>query len=133
MKMVLDSNVFVSSFFWKGKPRQVFDRVTLGKDDLYISDEILDEIAEVMLRPKFNAVPDAVREYIEIITSFATEIIHNDTPAPISRDADDDNVLQCALLGHADYIVTGDGDLLVLKAYHGTKIVTPSQYLLLTE
>ena len=41
MKIVLDSNIFVSSFYWAGNPRKVFDRVTNGLDELYITDKIL--------------------------------------------------------------------------------------------
>jgi predicted nucleic acid-binding protein len=41
MKVVLDSNIFVSSFFWRGNPRKIFDRVMNGLDELYITDEIL--------------------------------------------------------------------------------------------
>ncbi|MDR2535322.1 MAG: hypothetical protein LBD29_04730 [Treponema sp.] len=44
MKAVLDSNIFISSFFWKGNPRKVFDRVPNGQDELFIKDEILKEI-----------------------------------------------------------------------------------------
>ena len=55
MKIVLDANIFVSSVFWGGNPRIVFERVIEGIDKLFISKEILDEIAEVMVRPKFHA------------------------------------------------------------------------------
>ncbi|MDR2577472.1 MAG: putative toxin-antitoxin system toxin component, PIN family [Chitinispirillales bacterium] len=47
----------------------------------------------------------------------------------ICRDADDDIYLECALSGQADYIVTGDTDLLILKEYRGIEIVNASQYL----
>jgi len=55
MKIVIDSNIFVSSFFWAGNPRNVFDRVTNGLDELYITDEILEEIFSVMSRKKFDS------------------------------------------------------------------------------
>jgi putative PIN family toxin of toxin-antitoxin system len=129
MKVVLDSNVFISSFFWRGNPRRVFNRVTDGLDELYISDGILEEILDVMTRPKFNADVEAIREYISTIEGFATGIITNNVSESVSRDKDDDKVLQCALLGDADYIVTGDGDLLVLEEYQSIKIVTPKAYL----
>jgi predicted nucleic acid-binding protein len=47
MKIVLDSNIFVSSFYWTGNPRKVFERVTNGLDELYITDDILNEIRTV--------------------------------------------------------------------------------------
>jgi predicted nucleic acid-binding protein len=52
MKVVLDLNIFVSSFFWKGNPRKVFDRVTNGLDELFTTDEILQEAVEVLSRKK---------------------------------------------------------------------------------
>jgi predicted nucleic acid-binding protein len=62
MKIVLDSNIFVSSFYWKGNPRKVFERVTNGLDELYITDEILNEIFTVMSRKKFDSNPMEIEE-----------------------------------------------------------------------
>ena len=67
MKVVLDSNIFVSSFFWKGNPRKVFDRVTNGVDELFITDEILDEITRVMSRKKFNLNINEIKDYVNVI------------------------------------------------------------------
>jgi len=55
MKIVLDANIFVSAFFWGGKPRKVLERVIEGIDELFFTKEILDEVVEVMGRPKFHA------------------------------------------------------------------------------
>jgi len=54
MKIVIGTNVFVSSFFWGGHPREVFERVINGFDELYITDEILKEIMSVMSGNKFD-------------------------------------------------------------------------------
>jgi predicted nucleic acid-binding protein len=54
MKIVLDSNIFVSSFYLQGNTRKVFDRVTNRFDESYITDEILKEISDVMSSEKFN-------------------------------------------------------------------------------
>jgi putative PIN family toxin of toxin-antitoxin system len=128
MKLVVDSNVFVSSFFWKGNPRKIIDRITDGFDESYITDEILTEIADVMTRPKFGADAKEITEYIHTIESFSIKIAQPLKIQPISRDADDDKILECALLGDVDFIITGDSDLLVLKEYANIKIVTPKEY-----
>jgi putative PIN family toxin of toxin-antitoxin system len=135
MKLVVDSNVFVSSFFWKGNPRKVIDRITDGFDESYITDEILTEIADVMTRPKFGADVKAIAEYIHAIEEFSikTNIAAESSgvlnPRPrISRDADDDKILECAVRGDVDFIITGDSDLLVLKEYANIKMVTPKEY-----
>jgi len=54
MKIVLDINIFVSSFFWGGNPRKIMERVIDGKDKLFTCKEILEETAVVLSRPKFN-------------------------------------------------------------------------------
>ena len=133
MKVVLDSNIFVSSFFWKGNPRKVFDRVTNGVDELFITDEILDEITRVMSRKKFNLNINEIKDYVNVIESYSIKLICKSKLKKISRDIDDDKILQCGLEGNVDFIITGDDDLLVLKNYENIKIVTPKEYLNLLE
>jgi len=107
MKVVLDSNIFVSSFYWAGNPRKVFERVASGLDELYVNDEILEELASVMSRGKFNTGADEITKYIEIIKSYSVKLPSSSTPAKISRDEDDNKILQCGVDGNVDFIVTG--------------------------
>jgi len=67
MKIVIDSNVFISSFFWGGYPRKVYERIINGFDELYITDEIIMEIKSVMNSSKFNLNNIEVEDYIKII------------------------------------------------------------------
>jgi putative PIN family toxin of toxin-antitoxin system len=129
MRVVLDSNIFISAFFWKGNPRKVFNRVTNGFDELYITDDILEEILTVMSREKFDTTEMEIREYIEIIESYSVKIFPRNQAEEISRDKDDNKILQCGLEGNVDFIITGDKDLLVLKEFRSIKIVTPKEYL----
>ena len=129
MKVVLDSNIFVSSFFWKGNPRNVFDRVTNGQDELFITDEILEEITTVLSREKFNLSVKEVEDYVNIIESYSIKIICKNDAEDISRDKDDNKILQCGIEGNVDFIVTGDDDLLILEKYMNIKIVKPKEYL----
>jgi predicted nucleic acid-binding protein len=76
MRIVLDSNIFVSSFYWKGNPRKVFERVTNGLDELYITDEILNEIFTVMSREKFDSNQKEVEDYIKIIEIFSIKLFY---------------------------------------------------------
>ncbi len=68
MKVVLDSNIFILSFYWAGNPRKVFERITNGLDELYITDEILKEIVLVMSEKKFATNTDklVLQEYRKI-------------------------------------------------------------------
>jgi putative PIN family toxin of toxin-antitoxin system len=129
MKIVLDSNIFVSSFYWAGNPRKVFDRVTNGFDELYITDEILKEIVSVMSEKKFDTSIDEINEYVKIIESYSIKLSSKNSPERISRDEDDNKILQCGYDGNVDFIITGDNDLLVLKEYKKIKIVKPKEYL----
>jgi putative PIN family toxin of toxin-antitoxin system len=54
VRLVLDTNIFISAFFWGGNPRRIVERINSGTDTLYITDEILGEVAQVLARPKFN-------------------------------------------------------------------------------
>jgi putative PIN family toxin of toxin-antitoxin system len=129
MKVVLDSNIFVSSFFWKGNPRKVFDRVTNGLDELYTTNEILQEIAAVMSRKKFDVETNEIDDYIGIIESYSIKLFPQDKAEEISRDKDDNKILGCGIEGNVDFIITGDDDLLVLKRYKNIRIVKPKEYL----
>ena len=101
MKIVIDANVFVSSFFWGGNPRIVFDRVINGFDELFITDKILNEISTVMLSDKFDLENNKVEEYIKIIENYSVKIYHDENIENVSRDIDDNKILKCALEGNA--------------------------------
>ena len=133
MKIVIDSNIFVSSFFWKGNPRRIFDRVIDGFDELFIANDILEEIREVLSRDKFDAETKEIDDYIKIIENYSQKIVHNNIMENVSRDMDDNKIVKCGLEGNVEYIITGDKDLLDLKEYRSIKIVTPKEYLEITE
>ena len=67
MKIVLDANIFISSFFWGGNPRLILKRVIAGIDILFITKEILDEIEDVIGRPKFHADSEEIHYFINSI------------------------------------------------------------------
>ncbi len=67
-----------------------------------------------------------------MIAEAAGDIVEpSETPARARRDKDDDNVLACAMEAAAEYLVTGDKDLLAMKKYKGTRIITPREFELL--
>ena len=129
MKIVLDTNIFISSFYWAGNPRKIFNRITNGLDELYITDKILEEIASVMFRKKFDTSAKEIEEYVKIIDSYSIKLLLRSTPEEISRDKDDNKILQCGIDGNVDFIITGDNDLLVLKEYKKIRILKPKEYL----
>jgi putative PIN family toxin of toxin-antitoxin system len=131
MKLVLDTNIFISAFYWGGNSQKVVDRIIAGLDELYVSDKILEEISEVMARPKFKTEQDTIDKYIETIEKNCKKVFTEGRIKGICRDKDDDDKLECGIICNADYIITGDDDLLVLGNYETMKIITPREYLVI--
>jgi len=132
MKIVLDANIYISSFFWGGNPKTVLERAISEKDDLFISREILNEIEDVINRPKFHAEKDEIKYFIKAIEEIANIITIKNKLVKGSRDIKDDKYLECAVACNADYIISGDIHLLEIKQYKNIKIVTAKEYLELT-
>jgi putative PIN family toxin of toxin-antitoxin system len=127
----LDANIFVSAFIWGGKPRLITNRYVQMVDMLFISGEIIDEIRYVLRMPKFDL---SKRRFDDIIENIETHgrmvnIISKHRVTGVCRDPYDDMYLECAIAAGADYIISGDRDLLDLKEYGGVKIVSAREYL----
>ena len=129
MKIVLDANIFVSSFFWGGNPRMVLERVIAGKDKLFITKEILDEVKEVMRRPKFHADIERIDYFIKLIDEISNEVIPKYKITNGSRDKTDNKYLECGISANVDCIISGDVHLLELMEYKNIKILTAKNYL----
>ena len=123
MKAVIDTNIWIS--FLIGKLLTGLDDYILeGQLDVVISDEQLEEITTVLRRPKFRKhfSPDDIDEFLSLLYKSARIVkIHHTIKD--CRDEKDNFILETAILGKADYIVTGDKDLLVLDPYRGKKII----------
>jgi putative PIN family toxin of toxin-antitoxin system len=132
MKLVLDTNVFISAFYWGGNPQRIIDRIIEGTDELYISNEILNEIASVMGRPKFKSTPEVIEKYIRAIEKIGKKVFVTGKIKGICRDKDDDDKIECGILSGADYLITGDDDLLILGNFQHIKIATVNEYLQIT-
>ena len=127
LKLVLDTNTIVSAFFWEGNEAELLRKIEQGKAKLYITGKILKEIEEVIKRPKFDRVmmtagltPDQI---IQKIVSLSHLVIAPKLNIKVCRDEKDNKFLECAESAKVDYIVSGDGDLLVLKEYGEIPIV----------
>jgi len=129
MKIVIDANVFISSFFWGGNPRLVLERVIAGADELFITKEILDEVESVVERPKFHADKEKIAYFINSIEEIGNKIVPKRHIKNGSRDKTDNKYLECGIAADVDYIISGDIDLLELKEYENIKIVTAKDYL----
>ena len=132
-RLVLDTTTLVSAFFWEGNEAELFRKIEQGQGILFITGEILKEIEEVIKRPKFNEVMRKVNltpEHImQKIVSLSHLVITPQLNIEICRDSKDNKFIECAIIAAAQYIVTGDTDLLVLKEYKSIKITTTTEIL----
>jgi len=137
LKLVLDTNTIISAFFWEGNEAELFRKIEQGKANLYITIEILREVEEVIKRPKFNEVmkkagltPDQI---MQKIVSISHLVIAPKLNIKICRDEKDNKFLECAESAKADYLISGDEDLLSLKEYKEIPIVRTRRILQLLE
>ena len=131
MRIVLDTNVFVFAAIQNGASHQIVQHLIRdNSDELFICDEILSELRDVLVsRPrlrKWISIDDA-ELYVEMI-QLRFNFVPNPTEIiPISRGSDDDYILALAKRETADYVVSGDKDLLVLQIPE-LSIVTPAEF-----
>lgn len=119
MKLVLDTNIWISGLLLpNSQAGKLIQLWILGKINLVVSQELLDELETVLNYPKIikrlQWPPEKIRSYIELI-AFQTEIVLlNNIEVKIPQDPDDEKVLATLLQSGADYLISGDDDLLSL-------------------
>lgn len=133
MRAVLDTNVLLSGLLWRGPSYALLEQVRNGAVTFISSPELLAELAEVLARPKFDAILSrsaTSRESMLVQIRMLAEVIDPPPLAqPVCRDPDDDAVLALARAAQADVIVSGDDDLLSLTSFESIPIVNPAQAL----
>ncbi len=130
-RAVLDANVIISAIlFPKGHPGQSLNRA-MKEGILLISLDLLWEIARVLRKPKFDKYLTET-ERLDILNQIqaAAELIEITVRIEACRDPDDNKLLELALNGKADFLITGDRDLLVLNPFRGLPILTPADFLI---
>lgn len=130
--VVLDTNVLVSALGFGGPPLDALLRTFDDDFRLLASDETLDELERVMTYDRLPFTDADRTQYLAILRREA-DIVQSDDVVDIVRDPDDDKFLEVALAGDADYVVSGDRDLLDLESFRGTNIVTPDEFIEITE
>ena len=130
-KAVIDTNIFISALLGSSNAGRIIDKFTGGKFDLIISKDILDELIEVISRKKFSNIfrPEDVKKLISLLEADAKITTTGRKISSACKDPKDHIVLACAVEGNADYIITGDSDLLEISPFNRIKIITLSQFL----
>jgi uncharacterized protein len=122
-KVVVDTNIFISFLIGKvlkDLPKYLHSSAV----ELVVSDELISELIEVTSRPKFNKYfsEELVRELV-ILVEERSITIQPHSQINVCRDAKDNYLLALANDGNADFLVTGDKDLLTMGAFENTRIV----------
>jgi putative PIN family toxin of toxin-antitoxin system len=130
VRYVYDTNVIVSALlFENSKPAQALGYV-LANGEILLSLELLEELNEVLGRKKLNryVTPEEREEFLEALIERAilVEIIEN---VQECRDPKDNKILELALNGEAQYIISGDRDLLVLHPFRDVMVMSADEFL----
>lgn len=128
MIAVFDTNVLIAAIITEGICSRLLRRARTGELSLVSCPFIITEVRRILAR-KFRLSYEEVAAAIEPIREAMSEIIEHEAEIDrICRDQDDDHVLACALAAKADYLVTGDADLLDIKSFRRVRIVTPRDF-----
>lgn len=129
MRVVLDTNVYISAILFGGKCEEILRFAALGSYDLIISESILKELKSI-LDKKFHWSKKQISETLSYVKGLAEVIKPDISLSVIKNDPSDNKILECALKAKAAFIVSGDkAHLLPLKVYKGIKIMSPSDFL----
>ena len=130
IRAVIDTNVIISALLFGGLPEKVLSLVISKKIELILSPSIRDEIERVLLDPKFSLSTKEVSILLSAIDKVTTFVLPSEKITIIKRKDSDNRILEAAVCGNANYIVTGDKqDLLPLKKYLSILIISPKQFL----
>jgi uncharacterized protein len=128
VKAVFDTNVLVAAFVSEGVCSKLLTRARKRQFHLFISPFILQEFERVLVR-KLAVPKGEARDAVRLVSEAAEAVVHPpELDAPICRDSMDDNVLACSLAAETDYLVTGDADLLDLRSFRNTLIISPRNF-----
>jgi len=126
LRVVLDSNVLISGFLFGGPPAELLKLAQGGSLQVFTSMAVLDEVRDVLCRPKFGLQTSQVLLLMGEIHQFCEIVTPSVKVKEIVEDPDDDVILACALTARADMIVSGDNHLLKLGRWKGMDILSPA-------
>jgi uncharacterized protein len=128
VKVVFDTNILVSALvFPGGRGDAALRRIIEEQDQLFLSKPILDELLGILGR-KFSRDGEELAHVAVFLSELAVSVKPG-RKLHVVVDEPDNRILECAIAGHADAIVTGDKALLALKGYRSVRIISLREYL----
>jgi uncharacterized protein len=132
MRVILDTNVFISGIFWEGNfCSQIIRAWAEKKFDLVSSIKIIEEFVETLKDFKIQMPPEMIEEWRNLIIENSIIVEPTIKLEVIKDDAEDNKFLEAAVSGEADLIISQDKHLLNLKEYKGIKILKPEEAILM--
>jgi len=128
VRVVFYTNIFISAFIIPGSlAEKAILKIIEEEDFLLISKDIIDEVLSV-LASKFGRDREGL-SHVAVTLSDLAELVKPGKRVNVFKDEPDNRILECALSGEADLLVTGDKKILQLREYKGVKIVSLREYL----
>ena len=127
-RITCDSNIYISALNFGGKPLEILELARTGRLVNAISNAIITETSRV-LYAKFYWSAEDIHDAIHQLLNFSNYVHAEYTLDVVSRDPEDNRVLECAVAAKSDVVITGDLDLLMLGSFGAIQIVSPAQYL----
>jgi uncharacterized protein len=133
LRVVFDTNVLFSGVGWGGKPEQCVQLVRSGQIQGLVCVEILEELAEKLsLKLQYN--DEQIGVILGSLLTFFELIAIPGTMMGLQADPQDDKVLECAVIGSATHVVTGDRrHLLSLRQFRGVDVIAPADLIAIVE
>lgn len=128
MKVLLDTNIFISGIFWRGSSNKVITNWKEGKFTLVTSLEAISEIIKVLKDFKIKLSDDMIKEWVDLIVRNSIIVEPKEKIEAVKDDQKDNIFIETAVAGNVDYIVSQDNHLLKLKEFRGIKIITPEEF-----
>ena len=128
MKVVLDTNVFVSGVFFSGPPFEILSAWRDGRLQLVVSAEILDEYRRVGERLESVYSGTAIAPLLLLVALHSEVVLAPALAGPVCDDPTDDKFFGCAIAAGCSAIVSGDKHLHIVGGYRGVKVYRPREF-----
>lgn len=123
VRVVLDTNIFISGIFWRGNPYKILRMCFSHELSLITSLAIIEELQDVLrTEKKFELEEDDISLYVWLLLSHSILVEPVQKISAVKDDPEDNKILECAVEGKVDYIISGDSHLLSLSEYEGIRI-----------
>ncbi len=133
MRAVIDTNILIRALIKpQGTVGPILKRLRNGDYTIIYSEPVLDELLEKLQLPRIRDkyhLDQSVTEDLLALMALRGELVNPSQKIRVCRDPDDDRLIEAALAGQSEYIVTGDEDLLILKKFETIRMVPPHIFL----